>query len=218
MPSATPTRTATLSATPTSAPPDRYAYTVTYGYTGGDSNLYKRTDANTPKPTATPHATPTPTTLRVDGTACTLLEPLAAVLQGSRTFRWTTNLTLGQNQLFELVFWPAGQDPMQKGLAPAGSCTAQTSVTVNLDKAAASLSDLLIAGHDYQWGVLLVEVNPSYKRLQYLGGGQRFRFEASGGGGGSNGGGGGAKPTLYTAWITALYRAVPRLSHRPRIR
>lgn len=94
---------------------------------------------------------------------------------------------------------------MQDGFGPVGA-QAKSAVTVDLDKAGAILSNLLIAGHEYNWGVLLVTTNP-YQRLQYLGGGQRFRFEYSGGGssssggdsgghgGGGNGGGGNPKPT-----------------------
>jgi hypothetical protein len=56
-------------------------------------------------------------------------------------------------------------------------------LTVDLDKAADALPNLLQVGQEYQWGILLVELNP-YQRVQYLGGGQRFRFERSNGGGG----------------------------------
>ena len=77
---------------------------------------------------------------------------------------------------------------MQQGFSPIGA-QSSTAVTVNLDKAGAALPNLLIAGHDYEWGVLLVTTNP-YQRLQFLGGRQRFRFEYSGGGSGGGGGGG----------------------------
>lgn len=99
---------------------------------------------------------------------------------------------MAENQYFELVFWPAGSDPMSSSFGPAGSIK-ETALTVDLDKTADVLPHLFQSGQDYQWGVLLVELNP-YRRLQYLGGGHRFRFERSSGGGGS-GGGGGPPPT-----------------------
>ena len=82
---------------------------------------------------------------------------------------------------------------MNSSFGPAGS-TRETSLTVDLDKAADALPHLLQSGQEYQWGVLLVELNP-YQRVQYLGGGHRFRFERSSGGGGGDGGGGGPPPT-----------------------
>jgi hypothetical protein len=112
-------------------------------------------------------------------------------LQGRRTFRWSTIVTLAENQYFELVFWPVGRDPMGNSFGPAGSIK-ETTLSVDLDKSADILPHLFQSGQDYEWGVLLVELNP-YRRLQYLGGGHRFRFERSGGSGG--GGGGGPAPT-----------------------
>ncbi|MFN8491194.1 MAG: serine/threonine-protein kinase [Caldilineaceae bacterium] len=204
-PSATAPVTPTASPTPLPAPTPTVTPTLTPTHSPTPSATYTALATATPTPSATPTLLPTtapntaepppPTPFHTNGTV-TLLEPLDAVLQGVRTFRWTTNLTLGPNQLFEMVFWPVGQDPMQQGFSPIGA-QPQTTVTVNLDKAAAALPNLLIAGHDYAWGVLLVEKNP-YRRLQYLGGGQNFRFEysiASGGGSGSGGGGPGATAT-----------------------
>lgn len=146
-----------------------------------------------PTATATPIATatlrPTPTAALPVGGSVTLLEPFDAVLQGKRTFRWSTNVVLAENQYFELVFWPAGNDAMGSGFGPAGS-SKETALTIDLDKTADTLAHLLKSGQDYEWGILLVELNP-YRRLQYLGGGQRFHFERSSGGGG---GGGGSAP------------------------
>lgn len=148
-----------------------------------------------PSPTLPPTPAPTPTPALPVGGSVTLLEPLTSVLQGRPTFRWTTDVRLAENQYFELVFWPVGRDPMNSSFGPAGSIK-ESSLTVDLDKAADALPSLLQVGQEYQWGILLVELNP-YQRVQYLGGGQRFRFERSsgGGGGGGDGGGGGPAPT-----------------------
>ena len=149
-----------------------------------------------PSPTLPPTPAPTPTPALPVGGSVTLLEPLTAVLQGRPTFRWATDVRLAENQYFELVFWPVGRDPMSSSFGPAGSIK-ESSLTVDLDKAADALPSLLQVGQEYQWGILLVELNP-YQRVQYLGGGQRFRFERSnggGGGGGGLGGGGGPAPT-----------------------
>lgn len=118
-----------------------------------------------------------------------MLEPTDAVLKGRRAFRWSTDVTLAENQYFELVFWPAGRDAMGSGFGPAGS-SKEAAITVDLDRTADTLPNLFQSGQEYEWGVLLVELNP-YRRLLYLGGGQRFRFERSSGGGG----GGAPAPT-----------------------
>jgi hypothetical protein len=122
-----------------------------------------------------------------------LVEPLDATLNGRRTFRWSANVTLQANQRFELVFWLVGQDPLRDSFGPVGAST-ETAITVNLDKTVEVLPDRLMPGHDYEWGVLLVEVEP-YQRLQFLGGGHRFHFELSGGGGGGGRSGSPATPT-----------------------
>ncbi|MBK8050712.1 MAG: hypothetical protein IPK16_28550 [Anaerolineales bacterium] len=118
------------------------------------------------------------------------MEPLDANLQGKRTFVWQPNFALGENQAFELVFWVAGADPMASGFGPVGYTTANA-VTVDLEKTADVIPHLFASGRDYRWGVLLVEREP-YRRIQYLGGNQPFRFERAGGGGS---GGGGDSPT-----------------------
>ena len=98
-------------------------------------------------------------------------------------------MTLGDDQYFEMVFWPAGEDPMtNSSFSPAGASKA-TEVTVNLDKFAEAKPGLLQHDKVYEWGVLLVELNP-YRKLHYLGGGHHFTFKRSGGGGG-----GGTSPT-----------------------
>ena len=150
---------------------------------------------NTPVPTNTlpPIPQPTATPVLPVGGSLALLEPLDAVLNGRRTFRWSTDVALTSNQYFEIVFWPAGRDPMSSAFGPVGSIK-ETTITVDLDKTADTLPALFQSGQNYEWGVLLVELNP-YRRLQYLGGGQRFRFERSSGGGGGGGGEGAPAPT-----------------------
>lgn len=114
--------------------------------------------------------------------AVILISPLESVLKGQQTFSWSTNIVLGENQYFEMIFWPAGEDPMTNSFSPPGADKA-TSRSVNLDKFAEAKPNLLGNGKEYQWGVLLVELNP-YRPLQYLGGGHHFRFETTQGGGG----------------------------------
>jgi len=107
-----------------------------------------------------------------------VIEPLDDVLQGRRTFAWETDIELGPNQMFELVFWPEGGDPMIDGFSPVGA-RPTTEVGVTLDQAADLLPNLLISSRNYRWGVLLVAFDPEYRRLQHLGGDHLFRFEAS---------------------------------------
>jgi hypothetical protein len=152
---------------------------------------------NTPSPTLTATATPIdqppPTPVLPVDDSVTLVEPLDSVLQGRRTFRWSTEVQLEENQYFELVFWPVGRDPMSSSFGPAGSIK-ETTLTVDLDRIADILPHLFQAGQEYEWGVLLVELNP-YRRLQHLGGGHRFLFERSNGGNSSGDGGSAPAPT-----------------------
>ena len=83
---------------------------------------------------------------------------------------------------------------MAQSFGPVGA-NDQIAVSVDLDKASNAIPQFS-AGRDYQWGVLLVELNP-YRRLRYLGGGHTFRFERTGGGG-SGGAGGGSPPATAT--------------------
>ena len=71
---------------------------------------------------------------------------------------------------------------MRDGFGPVGSIK-ETAVTVDLDRAADALAQLEY-GKDYLWGVLLVEIDPSYRRLSVLATGARFQLSGSGGGGG----------------------------------
>ncbi|MEZ4709939.1 MAG: SUMF1/EgtB/PvdO family nonheme iron enzyme [Caldilineaceae bacterium] len=147
------------------------------------------------------------------GDAVTLLGPLETTLKGRQTFRWTSNIILDAGQYYEMVFWPVGRDPMINGFSPVGA-SVENQVSTDLDMAGRSLSHLLIAGQEYEWGVLLVELNP-YHKLQYLGGGHRFRFEYSSGGGGSAGGGQqstGTPKTTATATLTPSPTSTPTLA------
>lgn len=179
--------TATATATTTPMPQPTATPLPTATVTPPNTNTPPST--NTPLPTNTAPPTPlaTATPVLPVGGALTLLEPTDVVLKGRRIFRWSTDVTLAENQYFELVFWPAGREAMGSGFGPAGS-SKETTFTVDLDKTADTLPNLFQSGQDYEWGVLLVELNP-YRRLQYLGGGHRFRFERS-----SGGGGGGSAP------------------------
>ena len=102
-----------------------------------------------------------------------LVGPLNAELGGQQVFRWAPVGELQPGQAFELVFWRPGQDPLVDGFSPIGARPAPE-VRVDLDATSSSLPQLNF-GTDYQWGVLLVEMDP-YRRLSYLGGGQFFRL------------------------------------------
>lgn len=75
---------------------------------------------------------------------------------------------------------------MGNGFGPAGAVK-EVALTVDLDKTANILPNLFQPGQDYQWGILLVELNP-YRRLRYLGGDHKFSFEQTNGDSGSNDG------------------------------
>ena len=104
---------------------------------------------------------------------------------GTQRFEWSTTVTPGENQGFELVFWREGQTAMANGFGLAAPTTG-TVVNVDLDVLDSRLGELLEPG-PYLWGVLLVQVDP-YERLTSLGPTRHFEFNRSSSGGGSSGG------------------------------
>lgn len=94
--------------------------------------------------------------------------------EGRRTFAWETDITLPPGMAFELIFWKKNQDPMATGFGLAAP-TQSTSISVDLNGLDHSLGNLLQPGL-YNWGVLLVEVDP-YRRVAFVGGTNRFRFD-----------------------------------------
>lgn len=102
-------------------------------------------------------------------------EPLDAVVSGKQLFKWATETVLKINEGFEIVLWQIGQDPVTHGFGIAEP-TRIGEKSVDFEMLSRTLPHLLQGGEEYMWGVLLVEISP-YRRLQYLGGGQRFQFE-----------------------------------------
>ncbi len=186
VPTATPPATATrVPATATAVPPTAVPPTATVPAPATATSVPV---AATPTPTPLPAP---PTANLPINAAVTIQEPLASVLQGRYTFRWQGSVPLSENQYYELVFWPVGGDAMGNGFGPIGA-RKDVAVDVDLDRTADTLPHLFQSGGDYQWGVLLVELNP-YRRLAHLGGNHQFRFQRSGGGGG-----GGSAPATPT--------------------
>lgn len=90
-------------------------------------------------------------------------------------FEWSTDQPLRTGQRFELVFWGEDQEPLVDGVGlaiPEGN----NSVDVNLKKLDIMLRDRFNPGH-YQWGLVLVQTEPNYERLAYLGGGRTLIFQ-----------------------------------------
>lgn len=117
------------------------------------------------------------------GCTVTLNEPLDPLLYGRRTFRWTPAFDPGGQYLFELVFWEDGQSAMQHGRSPVGA-KAETSITVDLDRAAATLG--LRTELTYKWGVLLVDARDVRKRIRQLSPEQPFQLQLSADGAGAD--------------------------------
>ncbi|MEM7129526.1 MAG: protein kinase [Chloroflexota bacterium] len=186
IPTSTHTRTATPVPTATQTP------TVpTATSTATSTATATQTTTATIPPTAVPTVpletvTPLPPTVPPNASV-TLLGPFDPILRERVVFSWQSNITLQGNQYYELVFWEPGQDVMAHSFGPVGAKT-ETTVSVNLDAASDAIPQFA-SGRDYQWGVLLVELNP-YRRISHLGGSQLFRYERSGGNGG-----GGPRPT-----------------------
>lgn len=200
-PTATPTTEATSTNTPTDVPSDTPTVaasdtpTPTPLPTDTPTATFVVLSAETPEtePTATP--TVAPVTGEGSPGSVELLGPFDSVLRGVQTFRWNSTVALGDNEAYEMVFWPEGGTAMVQGFGPRGQ-SFSTSVTVDLDSAANILSQLQ-TGQDYRWGVLLVQSDP-YVRIRHLGGNQPFRFEYTSGSGGSSGGGSESSPPTAT--------------------
>lgn len=105
---------------------------------------------------------------------------------GQRIFSWSANFTPSEGYAFELVFWKAGQDPLQQSFGMAAPTT-NLNVTLDLERLDEQLGDLFDIG-EYQWGILLVRTTPAYERVQYLGGGRRFLYSSGSDSGPGSGG------------------------------
>jgi hypothetical protein len=105
-----------------------------------------------------------------------------------RAFEWDTSYVPAEDEGFELIFWPIGQDPMRGGFGLAAP-TNDIRINVNLTKLDDILGTRLEPGQ-YNWGILLVRREP-YERLRLLGGPRRFNYFRAGDNSSSGGGGGG---------------------------
>ncbi len=104
-------------------------------------------------------------------------------VNNSVTFSWQPNAPILPDQLFEFVFWQPDQQWLE-GRSPAAAMN-DTFYTMTPKEAGS-----------YRWGVLLVRLEPTYKRIRLLGPDYLITFSgSSGSGGGGNGGGGGGEPT-----------------------
>lgn len=158
----TSTFTATLTASVAPSVPPTVASTVAPTQTP----LFTAT--KTPAPTATFTATPAPALLA-------LIPQDGAVAKGALVFEWQTERVLQAEQRFEVVFWKAGQDPLLDGIG-FGVRDGGTRVQLNLRELDLVMGAQFEPG-EYLWGVLLVQKEPGYQRLEYLGGGNRIVYE-----------------------------------------
>jgi hypothetical protein len=105
----------------------------------------------------------------------------AALLNYSReTFAWHTDYPLGPTQALELVFWPKSQGigGWIHGRSPIGAQNRSTSghsweQEVNLVGFEANQPQFF-RPDDYYWGVLVVDMQPAYKRITLLNGEARL--------------------------------------------
>jgi eukaryotic-like serine/threonine-protein kinase len=154
----------------------------------------------TPRPTRAPTAPPTAAPTRPRGTSTSAPSSTAATagvkvvgpeigatLQGTVTFEWrdASGFSLGSGELYELIFWKQGQDPLQAGLSPTGA-SAQTVVSVDLSKFEGLLE--FTPGERYLWGVRMWN-SVTNVPVRMLSEPRSFTYERAAGGGG------GAPPT-----------------------
>jgi hypothetical protein len=126
-----------------------------------------------PLPTNTPiPATPTPQPTPVVPPFQTLQPANGACLTQGAQFEWQDDLGLPPGQLYEIVVWRAGEDPLKasRGITKADT---RTSRWIDLDY----LDDQRdwFAPGDYNWGILAISTEP-YQRHTVLGVGGWFRY------------------------------------------
>ncbi|MEZ4710457.1 MAG: type II CAAX endopeptidase family protein [Caldilineaceae bacterium] len=122
----------------------------------------------TPAPTATWTVTPLPP-------FSALLPKDGAAAKGALVFEWQTDRVLAADQRYEVVFWQPGQDALRDGVGYAVRENS-TRVQINLRELDFVMGAQFEPG-EYLWGVLLVQKEPNYRRLEYLGGGNRIVYE-----------------------------------------
>ncbi len=180
-----PTSTAWPTATPEPATPTDLSPTSTPAPTS--TPVPTATETPTPLPTAT--ALPPPTTAsepviaqnKAIGGSVKLITPADGDGLGEeQEFRWQADFTPSSGQAFELIFWRDGQNPLQDGWGVAAP-TLSTVVRVNLQRMDDNPA-LPFEPGEYRWGVRLVQVKP-YRKLKFLGGNYRLRFQRTGNGG-----------------------------------
>lgn len=125
-----------------------------------------------PTPTAWPTPTSTPQPTRVVPPFQTLQPANGACLTQGAQFEWQDNLGLPPGQLYEIVLWRAGEEPLKssRGITKADT---RTSRWIDLDY----LDDQRdwFAPGDYNWGILAISADP-YQRHTVLGVGGWFRY------------------------------------------
>lgn len=94
-------------------------------------------------------------------------------------FTWTPNFTLREGELFEVVLWNPGDDPLKKSYAVMGP-TQENQLTVTFsdeldDAVDAAVGEPFLHQGTYMWGVLLVKTDP-YERIQVLSSGRSFFY------------------------------------------
>ncbi|MCB9138415.1 MAG: protein kinase [Caldilineaceae bacterium] len=182
LPTATNTSLPTATRTPIPLP------TATYTPQPTATNTVQPTVTNTPLPLPTA----TSTRIATGSSALQLLLPLSGGSgTGSQLFSWDTTITPQAGQAFEIVFWQDGQDPITQGFGMAAPTTGNQ-VSIDLTALDNSGNHPLEPG-EYQWGLLLVQVEPSYQRLQFMDAQSAFRFYRAGSG--SSGGDPGGPPS-----------------------
>jgi hypothetical protein len=181
-----PTHTSTPTGTPSPAPTRTNTPTRTVS-----STSTRVTAQATPRPTPSPEPT-------VPAGEIVLVKPVTLddPTYGPTEFQWRWSDPVPEDQGFEVRVWRDGEPPLgvhnsvldnKSGVVQAlGSGLYQLAADIS------QAAGVLGRRGEYNWTVLLVQIEPEYKELGIQAPPGRLRFEPPGGGGGGGGSGGGS--------------------------
>lgn len=198
-PTMTPTDTPTSAPTQTPTATDTPSPTSTSTATAAATNTPTNTPTSKIVPVSTPLPTvPPPTEPPPPQGEFALLRPTLSgnSVTGVAEFEWQWSSPLAENQGFEVRIWRDGEAP--RGVHDSvndnknGVIQALDNDRYRLVADITTVGGVNIPSGEYNWTVLLVQIDPAYQELGIQAGTSgRLRYAAPGGSGGGDSGGGG---------------------------